>query len=528
MPKLIAAVMLTALLAASIGCDDDSTGSVEMATLVISVTPVDAPIAWRLEGLSASSGTGRKSLSVYPGDYQLCWLDTDGWIELTDEETVALVIEGGKTVTVEKGYVEDEPATVVIDATPDDIDAAWTVVTSDGQSYSGTGDDEFSIEHSGPVTLTWQTDLDWWAPVPAEVTLTARGDAVTFAGVYQERLEDAQGRGVCLPSGSFLMGSPADEFGHENDETLHEVALDHRFCVDRHEVDLWDYLSAAIAASLEDGAVMEIFTTANAAEASRDTNTYTNNANISFITDYGPGAGSGSPEISSVAAIRIYDNLDGSRVLLASLAPTNMSVSRLLDSGEAPLSYSGSAILRSMSGISWYGAVAFCDWLSLVAGFERAYDHATWDYVSDAPDQLEGYRLPTEAEWEYACRGDTRTAFCAGEIMTSTVGDRNLDTVAWYGGSGAVRISGLLRPNDFGLYDMHGNVWEWCQDWYDYAAYDTAAEVNPLGPDSGSLRCLRGGNIDDYAIACRSANRLGYGPGVVGNAGFRVVRSLVD
>ncbi|MDO4629772.1 MAG: formylglycine-generating enzyme family protein, partial [Planctomycetia bacterium] len=109
-------------------------------------------------------------------------------------------------------------------------------------------------------------------------------------------------------------------------------------------------------------------------------------------------------------------------------------------------------------------------------------------------------QLPTEAQWEYACR--------AG--MTGKYGGSgDLDDMGWYGdnsGSGTHQV-GTKQANAWGLYDMHGNVWEWCQDWYDSSYYDESPTSDPSGPSSGSYRVFRGGSWNRNALSCRSANR---------------------
>jgi formylglycine-generating enzyme required for sulfatase activity len=111
------------------------------------------------------------------------------------------------------------------------------------------------------------------------------------------------------------------------------------------------------------------------------------------------------------------------------------------------------------------------------------------------------YRLPTEAEWEYACRAGTTTRWSCGDDP------QQLEQVAWYFDNANWQTHPVKRknPNPYGLYDMHGNVWEWCQDWY--GDYPTAPTVDPQGPESGSDRALRGGSWDSPARACRAARR---------------------
>ncbi len=119
------------------------------------------------------------------------------------------------------------------------------------------------------------------------------------------------------------------------------------------------------------------------------------------------------------------------------------------------------------------------------------------------------YKLPTEAEWEYAARAGSTTAFTNGGISETGCGyDSNLDAMGWYCGNSDKRTHRVAgkKPNRWGLYDMHGNVWEWCQDWYG-KNYPSDSVIDPTGPSSGSLRVGRGGSWSNFARRCRSAVR---------------------
>jgi len=130
-------------------------------------------------------------------------------------------------------------------------------------------------------------------------------------------------------------------------------------------------------------------------------------------------------------------------------------------------------------------------------------------------------RLPTEAEWEYACRAGTTTAFSFGDDV-SAIGD-----YAWYGANTHLTTHpvGQKKPNAWGLYDMHGNVWEWCANWY--GDYPNGAVTDPQGAASGTYRVLRGGAGNSGPGVCRSAYRGHYSPGSPDYLfGLRVVVSV--
>src|ERR1035438_5851928 len=144
-------------------------------------------------------------------------------------------------------------------------------------------------------------------------------------------------------------------------------------------------------------------------------------------------------------------------------------------------------------GVSWEDAQVFCQWA--------------------------GCRLPTEAEWEYACRAGDPAAFCFGDA------ESELEQYAWYAknSGGKTQAVGQKKPNRWGLYDMHGNVWEWCED--RYGGYSKKPVTDPTGPEKGDSRVLRGGSWGvDFPTHLRSACRYGNTPvGRGDDFGFRCV-----
>jgi formylglycine-generating enzyme required for sulfatase activity len=170
-----------------------------------------------------------------------------------------------------------------------------------------------------------------------------------------------------------------------------------------------------------------------------------------------------------------------------------------------------------VESVSWEDAAAFCRMLS-----ERAEERAAG----------RSYRLPTEAEWEYAARAGTSVPFAFGASFNATHG--NFDSAYPYEEeaepvAGAGRTTPVTRypSSAWGLHDMHGNVWEWCADWYGESYYATLPLRNPPGPQSGKLRVLRGGSWKNQATACRAAYRNALAPHQRDSAtGFRVVLVL--
>ena len=158
-----------------------------------------------------------------------------------------------------------------------------------------------------------------------------------------------------------------------------------------------------------------------------------------------------------------------------------------------------------VENVSWYEAVEFCKKLS------------------DLPEEKKAgrvYRLPTEAQWEYACRAGSKTAYSFDDE------EGLLPEYGWFSRNSSRRTHtvGLLEPNAWGLYDMHGNVWEWCSDWHE--EYPKGAVSDPSGPKEGSNRVRRGGSWFSGAADCRSANRNGFDPSFRSiNRGFRVALS---
>jgi formylglycine-generating enzyme required for sulfatase activity len=193
-----------------------------------------------------------------------------------------------------------------------------------------------------------------------------------------------------------------------------------------------------------------------------------------------------------------------------------------------PSNFKGGTLL--VENVTWSDAVRYCNARSAREGFTPAYsingETVTWNRAAN------GYRLPTEAEWEYACRAGTSTPFHTGNNISDN--DANFMNHYGYNTNASGRVTGGYRqrttavnsfkPNPWGLFDMHGNVWEWCWDWY--GEYGAGAQTNPTGAATGTYRVNRGGGWNDFPKHIRSAYRAATPPDNGSfNIGFRLARN---
>ena len=378
---------------------------------------------------------------------------------------------------------DDDPGTpdntdtdvVVIDPDPDSLDAPWTLAGPSGYSDNGLGDRTLNGMTPGDYTVTWGIVGGWDAPT-AETRTLPTGGRITFSGTYIEQAAPPAGF-VRVDPGVFNMGSPPDEPGIAGNEDQHEVTLTRGFYIFATEVTNQQFRDMA-----------------------------------QWAYDHGHVTATSS---------QLLDNLDGSTQELKSLGEYDREIA--FSTGQFYCTHPDEPVKY----VTWYGAAAYCDWLSLQQGLERAYNHTNWRCNSGSPTTAAGYRLPTEAEWEYACRAGSTTAFANGQItqLGCDVVDPVLNEIGWYcwHATGGTHSVGEKIANAYGLYDMHGNVREWCNDWL--AAYGGAV-TDPVGPATGSHRIHRGGDWHVSPQYCRSASRSNYAPDYSTQwLGFRPVRT---
>ncbi|MDL2251475.1 SUMF1/EgtB/PvdO family nonheme iron enzyme [Odoribacter sp. OttesenSCG-928-J03] len=363
----------------------------------------------------------------------------------------------------------------------DDSPATYAIAVTHGTGGSASSDKAIS-EKGETVTLTATADSGYifreWVVTDGAVTLspdaqtnpatfTMPAEAVSVKAEFYAPGEIFGITAVKIPAGTFMMGSPETELERDNDsEVQHQITLTKNFWMSTYEI--------------------------------------TNAQYALFLNEKGIGSDG-----------QYMTKNDGMKTLINN--PTydinykRWGVYYNVDKWEPVSGYENHPVIY----VTWYGADEYCRWV--------------------------GGSLPTEAQWEYAARGDKGTApFGVGmgtlldgnmaNIKGQYIYNLDADGTTDLGTDKGVSLGktvqvGSYSPNSYGLYDMHGNVEEWCSDWYNRDYYTESGVVSdPVSPVAGSTRLLRGGCFVDWAVSCRSANRFAKSPGGSNEyIGFRVV-----
>jgi len=391
--------------------------------------------------------------------------------DLTDDTTQTVTISSLPTVTV----------------TVPNGGENWTVGDADTIRWSSTGDvGNVKIEYSANGGSAWSSvvtstsdtgSYPWTVPDSPSTTCRVKASSVGTPSIYD--ISDADftisptptlGEMVLVPAGVFEMGDGVAYCGVQQ----HQVTLTHSFYLGKHEVTNGEYRDALQWA-------------------------YDHN----YVT---------------ATSSAVHDNLDGNTTLLM-----------YLGSGLYHISFSGGVFTvvpgdkddYPMILVPWYGAAAYCDWVSMSQGFTRAYNHSTWQCNSGDPYGANGYRLPTDAEWEYAARYNDGRIYPWGDESPDCSRANCMSCV-----DSAVAVESYLAgATSLGLCDMAGNVWEVCNDWWT-CDLGTSSQSDPAGPSEGSARVLRGGSWNSDSDLLRCAYRAYSNPSSWSNAyGLRCARS---
>ncbi len=414
---------------------------------------------------------------------------------------------------------DDSPVTVpqtgaiAVDVSPDGIGASWVLASQDKLVAEAMGDSTFTNLTPGQYTVTWNDVAGWTTPTPGIVTVDlAAGATVNVAGAYMQTpgtvVIDVNEDDL---DPSWTLTDPAGtETEGQGDATLSGMALG------TYTIAWGDLADRVTPAGQE-------LTLTNAGTITF-TGTYAMDVPAGFAWVHAGSFNMGSPadELG-----RDSDEVAHSVTLSNDFFMSTTEVTEMMwDS----ITGGSSTSLMPKSGVSWDEAVAFCNAMSVRDGYTPAYTingtdgDVTWNQDAD------GYRLPTEAEGEYACRAGSGTAYPGGDIdVLFCEYDADLDAVGWYcqNSDSAVHEAGLKDANAWGLYDMQGNLWEWCWDAYT-ADYQDLGQNDPVfNGVAGDKHIVRGGGYSSYTHFCRAAARSYTVPTLEHSLyGFRIVRTV--
>ena len=440
----------------------------------IKVLPEGLAGRWELSGPGGYSASGVGSDFLEPeatGSYTLTWLEVTGWTTPA-AQTVSLSQTQGQVLSGTYTRVEGN---AFVQTYPEGLAAGWTLTGPEGFSYSGTGQEALQLTSAGSYRIQFAGAEGYIKPASRYLTIDPAA-TTTIDGTYLPAVSF-----VTVSSAIYNMGSVNTEPCRGVDEDRHSVFLSNNFSIMATEVTNEFYVALANWALAHDYAVIE--------------NGY------------------------------LWDNMDSSTAMLLDMS----------DGDHEVFARDGKLVCinpqHPLKEVTWYGAAAFCDWFSLHQGKPRAYDRQNWYCNGFQPVFAAGYRLPIEAEWEMAARSGSGAAFANGTLSGASAYCTSvaLGNIGWWSGNSDFMTHevGTLAPNDWGIFDMHGNVAEWCNDWYDsayYRRYISRTITNPRGPYTGDTKVVRGGYFYSTVEGCRSSARDFMSPATASfRTGFRMV-----
>jgi formylglycine-generating enzyme required for sulfatase activity len=506
-------ILLTVMIGLIVGCSDeeDIVGPAsQTGTIGISIIPDTLNAPWDLVGPDGytKSGTGDDLLSNIPvGDYILTMGEVEGWVRPAEPITRTLganAINWFQNIT----YVEvSDPGTVVIDINPDELSVDWELQLPNGTFETGIGDTVLVDMPIGEYILDCGQQAGYH-PVDVESEILLPAGEITFNIEYE--ILNNQASLIISVNPSYLeaqwtLTNPDTIITGVGETTLYDMSWG------IYDLE-WEPIQDWKSPYPNPNRIRHVTT-----EANPTTEVVGEYLNMYAVID------PGSFEMGDVADI--FGQEDEQPVHTVSISGSfEIGTSEVTqEEFEAVMGYNPSSNQDNYSypvtNVSWYDAIDYCIALSNAEGrvsvYSREGSEITWN------DSANGYRLPTEAEWEFVCRanGGSGNSYCYGDDTD------DLYHYAWYNTTLHITRDGDKFPNDFGVYGMHGNVWEWCWDWY--GDYSSNSQSDPRGPADGQWRVVRGGSIDNSAADCRNSIRGTPMPNSSSSfMGFRVIRAI--
>jgi formylglycine-generating enzyme required for sulfatase activity len=504
------------------------TGNYEqrLAELIIGHEPASLITHWSVtdENEAVINGAGRDTLrDLVPGEYIVAWEQASGYDSPAD---VRLTIESDLPASVNGVFVR-HMGRVALQPNPESIIKPWELLGPD-DVYIGSDVDTLVVG-TGNYTIRWGDVDGWVTPLPESKVLDDQG-IITFKATYAQW----PGTILVIPQPAHLeisweISGPGGYFDSgTGPTTLTGDLLPGDYTLTWGDLPDWD-------------------------TPEPQTLTLAASVNLTFSSPYVlavPGdryvlvpALADSVFIGSPIgeANRSADEFRHGVYLTRDLLVHKTEITQHeyeLVTGVNPSARAGCDDCP-VESVTWEEAILFCNAMSELSQLPSAYSYSANRWNCNIYST--GWRLPTEAEWEKLCRADSETPFGFGDCLDSDL-QANYAGIAPYTtcAAGVYRAdiipTGSLDGNAWGLQDMHGNVREWCWDWYnqDYLAPNNTTGTlysprDPLGPIEGDMRVVRGGGWQSAAVYCRSAKRGGLSPQApISDVGFRIVRSVTD